>query len=107
MQNDRLSRGHHQTEPGKPKEKKTLETVRADAGLLLRIDTFSFGVYDYPAFAKSERRDWNPAQRPEKATIQRGFFMPIKNTGGIVPRVFCYGGLYRATPEKVGPFLCG
>lgn len=33
------------------------------------------------------------------------FFMSIKNTGGIAPFVFCYGGLCRAAPKKAGQFL--
>jgi|GEM_PF-4011438 len=62
------------------------------------FDIYRYVDYDFIALAKNECRDLQPAQRPHKATINRGFFMPIKNTGGIVPFGFCYGGLYWAAP---------
>jgi hypothetical protein len=64
-----------------------------------RFDIDYPGGYDLLALAKNECRALNLAQpKPSKATIQRGFFVPIDKAGGLAPFVFCYGGLHRAAP---------
>jgi hypothetical protein len=45
-----------------------------------------------------------PGKRPQQATFYSGFFVPTKNTGGIMPVVFCYGGLCGAGENLAGSF---
>lgn len=71
-------------------------SLRCDGLRQLNIDLHYYQAYAFHAL-QQQGRDLHPAQpRLTKATIKRGFFAPTENTGGIVPIVFCYGGLYWA-----------